>query len=374
MKYIIAFALTGLLWSCSGKPETTAAKEPAAEPSVVKLTAEQLNQAGIEMGQVVTRSLSAELKVNGVVDVPPQNIVTVSFPMGGYLKSTQLLPGMHVSKGEVIAIMEDQGLIQLQQDYLMAEAKRVFLEKEFLRQQELSENKVNAEKTFQQVQADFTAQKIMVKGFAEKLRLIGIDPSRLSEQSVSRSVAVYSPINGFVKKVNVNIGKFVNPTDELFELINPDDIHAALTVFEKDINKVRIGQKVKVSFADDPSKEYLCEIILISHNVDENRSGTLHCHFESRPGQLLPGMFLNARIQLKNTAVQAVPEAAVVRSGNNEYLVEAKGKDEFVLLPVETGVRENGFVEVKSAQSLEGRNFVLKNAYAVLGKMKNAAE
>jgi len=373
MKYILSFFIAGLLLSCSGKPEATA-KEPETQPSVVKFTADQLKQAGIETGQIAVKPLSAELKVNGVVDVPPQNIVSVSFPLGGYLKSTKLLPGMHVGRGEVIAIMEDQGLIQLQQDYLMAEAKRAFLEKEFQRQQELSENKVNAEKTFQQVQADFTAQKVMVKGYAEKLRLIGINPEKLTEQTVSRSVPVYSPINGFVKKVNVNIGKFVNPTDELFELINPDDIHAALTVFEKDITKVSIGQKVKVSFADDPSREYLCEIILISHNVDENRSGTLHCHFESRPGQLLPGMFLNARIQLKNTPVPAVPEEAVVRSGNNEYLVEAKGKDEFELLPVETGVRENGFVEVKAAQSFEGRSFVLKNAYAVLGKMKNAAE
>ncbi len=373
MKYILSFFIVGLLLSCSGKPEATA-KEPETQPSVVKFTADQLKQAGIETGQVAVKPLSAELKVNGVVDVPPQNIVSVSFPLGGYLKSTKLLPGMHVGRGEVIAIMEDQGLIQLQQDYLMAEAKRTFLEKEFQRQQELNENKVNAEKTFQQVQADFTAQKVLVKGYAEKLRLIGIDPEKLTEQTVSRSVPVYSPINGFVKKVNVNIGKFVNPTDELFELINPDDIHAALTVFEKDITKVSIGQKVKVSFADDPSREYLCEIILISHNVDENRSGTLHCHFESRPGQLLPGMFLNARIQLKNTPVPAVPEEAVVRSGNNEYLVEAKAKDEFELLPVETGVRENGFVEVKAAQSFEGRSFVLKNAYAVLGKMKNAAE
>ncbi len=148
---------------------------------------------------------------------------------------------------------------------------------------ELSEQQVSSAKTFQQVQSDHAAQKVLVKGLAEKLRLININPASLNENKISRSVPIYSPITGFVSKVNVNIGKFVNATDVLFELINPDDIHAALTVFEKDMPKIKVDQLVKVSIRWRTGKEYDCEVILVTHNVDINRSGTFIVIL--RPGQ-----------------------------------------------------------------------------------------
>jgi cobalt-zinc-cadmium efflux system membrane fusion protein len=188
-------------------------------------------------------------------------------------------------------------------------------------------------------------------------------------------VPLYSPINGFVSKVNVNIGKYVNASDVLFELINPADIHAALTVFEKDLGKVKPKQKVMVTFVDDPSTEYECEVILVTKNVDDNRSALVHCHFEEQPKQLLPGMFINARIKVSNAQVTAVPEAAVVRYGNNEFVVEYRGNNSFHLLPVQTGMKEDGMVEIISEDNdLTGKTVIIKNAYAVLSQMKNAGE
>ncbi len=363
------------LFSCNGEVKKEAVVAEAKENETVIFTKEQIKNAGIEIGEVLKQVMNAELNVNGVVDVPPQNLVSVSFPVGGYLKTTKLMPGMHVSKGEVIAIMEDQSLIQLQQDYLIAQTKLVFLKQEFERQQTLYQSNVNAEKVLQQAKADFESQKVLVKGYNEKLRLIHIDPEKLSEQTISRTVPVYSPINGFVSKVNVNIGKFVNPADVLFELINPDDIHAALTVFEKDMDKVQIGQSVLVSLTDDPGKEYACKVILVTRNVDENRSGTLHCHFHDKPSHLLPGMFLNAKIRVNTKSVITLPENAIVRYGNNEYAAEQIDAQTFRLLAVQTGLRANGSVEIITSESqMEKKKFVLKNAYAVLGKLKNRAE
>jgi len=360
--------------SCSSADKPVEAKK-SADANTVTLTDTQIKNAGIEIGTVQSQNLNDVLKVNGLVDVPPQNIVSVSFPLGGYLKNTTLLPGMHVNKGQVIGVIEDQGLVQLQQDYLMALARLQFLQQEYDRQKELSEQQVSAAKIFQQVKADFSAQKVLVKGFAEKLRLININPGSLNENTISRSIPMYSPINGFVSKVNVNIGKFVNATDVLFELINPDDIHAALTVFEKDMPKIKIGQLVKVSFVDEPGKEYDCEVILVTRNVDVNRSGIIHCHFKTRPGNLLPGMFLNAAIHMENVPALTVPEDAVVRYGNQQYMVQATGKNNFQLVNVETGIREKEWIAVSSkAVELSGMQVVTKNAYAVLGKMKNAPE
>lgn len=365
------------VWLCVAAACTSGKKQEEqradAPDDVVVLTKEQAANAAIETGEIKKRALNSELKVNGLVDVPPQNIVSVSFPLGGYLKHTTLLPGMHVSRGEVIAIMEDPALIQLQQDYLVAKAKLQYLEKDYERQRLLNENKVNADKIYQQAEADYTSQKVLVRGYDEKLKLIGINPLRLDERNISRSVPVYSPINGFVSRVNVNIGKYVNPADVLFELINPDDIHAALTVFEKDLGRIRPRQKVSVHFVDDPATAYECEVLLVTRNVDDNRSALIHCHFEQQPKQLLPGMFLNATIKLDQIEVPAVPEEAVLRYGDNQYVLMEENANTFRLRPVQTGIRENGLIELADS-SLTGKRIIMKNPYPVMAKMKNTTE
>lgn len=374
MRNILYTLFFSMLFSCHSPRPEEALKSEAA-PDTITLTEAQIKAAGIQTGAIQRHMLNSELKVNGLVDVPPQNIISVSFPLGGYLKSADLLPGMHVSKGEVIAIMQDQSLIQLQQDYLIARAKLEYLEKDYERQKMLNENKVNADKIFQQANADFTSQKVLVKGYEEKLRLIGINPEKLNDKTISRTVPIYSPINGFVSKVNINIGKYVNPSDVLFELINPDDIHAALTVFEKDLGKVKPQQKVMVTFVDDPEKEYECEVILVTKNVDDDRSALVHCHFEKQPQQLLPGMFLNARIMINNARALAVPEDAVVQYGNDKMILESTGNNTFHLITVQTGVTDNGLTEIiDTANTLEGKNIITQNAYPVLAMIKNTED
>lgn len=375
MRYLFIILWLGLFMPACNTKQRPEEKQKTTHENTVTLTAAQISNAGIVVGSVQKHVLNSELKVNGLVDVPPQNIVSVSFPSGGYLKNTKLLPGMHVSKGETIALMEDQALIQLQQDYLVAKAQLDYAERDFARQKMLNENNVNADKIFQQAQADFTAKKILVKGYSEKLKLIGIDPDKLNENTISRSVPVFSPINGFVSRVNVNIGKYVNSSEVLFELINPADIHAALTVFEKDISKIKPKQKASVTFVDDPNTAYECEVLLVTKNVDDNRSALVHCHFEQQPKHLLPGMFINARIKVSNAQVTAVPEAAVVRYGSGEFILEDIGNNSFYLQEVETGIKESGLVAVTSQLGdLDGKKVIIKNAYAALSQMKNAGD
>jgi cobalt-zinc-cadmium efflux system membrane fusion protein len=374
-KTIPCIPLFLLLLGCSGAKEQAAVEENSVATEDVHLTEVQMEKALISTGELGYRRMNAKVKVNGVVDVPPQNMVSVSFPMGGYLRYTKLMPGMRVTKGEVIAEMEDPGLVQLQQDYLVTRARLGVLEKEYERQRELNVEKVNSDKTFQQVGSEFASSRIMLRGYAEKLRLVGIDPERLTEARISRRVSVRSPINGYVSKVNVNIGRYVQPSDVLFELLNPDDIHAALSIFEKDLSRVAVGQKVGISFVDEPDKEYEGRIILLNRNVDEDRVAVAHCHFLSRPKQLLPGMFLTAGIRVSDEQVPVLPEASVVRSENKEYVFTETGQGRFRMREVSTGVRDGGMVEIVGGRdSLTGKRIVVHSAYSVLGAMKNTAE
>ena len=359
--------------------QKTAEKKETAQPvaeNLVQLTDAQLKNAGITTTRAEKRNIATALKVSGRIDVPPQNIVSVSFPLGGYLKSTNLLPGMHVNKGTVIGVLEDQQFIQLEQDYLTAKARLTFLEKEYERQQVLNRSKASSDKLFQQTAADYQSQQILLRALAEKLQLIGVNPGRLSENSISRSVNIYSPINGFVTKVNVNIGKYVNPTDVLFEIVNPGDIHLALTVFEKDISKLAVGQRVIAYTNNDTTKKYECEVILIGQDVEADRSIQVHCHFESYDKALIPGTFMNALIETAADSVLALPEEAIVRYQNQQYAFVRKDSNIFEMLPLKTGVRENGYLQVSAADGndLSRQEFVTKGAYSLLMKLKNTAE
>ena len=377
MNASIRIALLALaLWACQGKPAEETSTAPAQTVSnEITLTEAQVKQSGITVALPGSREIREDIMVHGVVDVPPQNMVSVSFPMGGYLRSTKLLPGMHVRKGEVIGLMEEQSLVQLQQDYLVTKAKLEYQEKEYQRQQELNVDKINADKTLQLAAAEYQGLKVMLKGYAEKLRLIGIAPEKLTEASISRQVPLYAPTSGFVSRVNVNVGKYVQPTDVLFELVNPDDIHAALTIYEKDLGRVKIGQKVRISFVDEPEKVYQGEVILVNRNVDENRAAIAHCHFLTQPGQLLPGMFLNARIEAGASHGIALPESAVVAYQGKHYAFVEQGKNRFRMQEVSIGNKEGGYVSVPNGADLfKDKQVVMANAYSLLGAMKNTAE
>ncbi len=373
-KYLI---ILSIFFSACNSSQTNNETNPAnANENSVSLTAEQMKIAGIQTGIAEVKTISSVLKVNGDIDVPPQNMVSISFPLGGYLKSTKLLPGMHISKGEVLAVLEDPQYIQLQQDYLMAKAKLSFSEADFNRQKELNATKANSDKTYQQAKADYESQKVLVKSLSEKLQLIGINPTALNEDNLSRSVNVYSPINGFVSAVDVNIGRYVSPTDVLFELVNPEDVHLNLTVFEKDVNKLSIGQKVIAYANQNPDKKYEAEIILVSRNLDANRAAEVHCHFKEYDKELLPGMFMNAEINVQSNDALTVPEEAVVRWQNKNYVFVDNGNYNFQITEVQTGVNEKGSIEILTANKEEwsSKKIVTANAYAVLMKMKNSAE
>lgn len=374
MKHLIITLTVMMLFSSCGGKIKESPKESAAPHNNITLTEAQYKNAAVTTVQIEAKSISYILKVNGKIDVPPQNIVSISAQLGGYLKTSQLLPGMKVKKGEVIAVMEDQQYIQLQQDYLISKAKLLFLEKEFNRQKELNENKASSDKQFQQTEADFSSQRITLKALYEKLKLIGISPESLNETNISRNISIHAPIDGYVSSVNVNIGKYVNPSEVLFELVNPTDIHLNLKVYEKDVNKLFIGQKVMAYTNSESDKKYPCEIILIGQNLSPERSVEVHCHFEDYDKQLIPGMYMNGEIEVKSNNALVAPEEAIVNFEGKNYIFIDKGNYSFEMREVETGNTENKLTELINAEALKGKNIVSNGAYSLLMSLKNTEE
>ncbi|MDQ6902882.1 MAG: efflux RND transporter periplasmic adaptor subunit [Bacteroidota bacterium] len=372
----IALLFIASLISCNSATKKEADKKtaaPATPSNVVTLTAAQKQTAGIQTDSLRDKMLSTIIKVNGSVDVPPQNMVSVSVPLGGYLKSTQLLPGMHVNKGEPIAVIEDLQYIQLQQDYLTTKSQLAFDEADYQRQKELNASKASSDKSFQQAQMKYNSSRAGIKALAQKLRMININPNHLSPENISKTIRIYSPIKGFVSKVDQNIGKYLNPADVLFELVDPSDLHLNLHVFEKDVDKISVGQQLFAYTNNDTTKKYDCRIILISKDISAERTAEVHCHFETYDNTLLPGMYMNAGIEIKGVNSVSLPDEAIVNFEAKDYVFVALDSNKYKMTMVKTGIEQNGFTQIENKE-LSNQPIVTKGAYTLLMKLKNTAD
>lgn len=358
---------------CNQKEETIVKPTAPKDETTVKLTDAQLKNTTIETMPLSEKNISTVLKINGKIDVPPQNLVSVSVPLGGYLKNTNLLPGMRVNKGQVIAVIENPQFIQLQQDYLMAKSKLHFAELDYNRQKKLNQSQASSDKVMQMAQSEMNSQRIMMNTLAEQLRLVNINSGSLTSGNIRKSVPVYSTINGFVSKVNVNIGKFVNPSDVLFELINPNDIHLNLKVYEKDLQMLKIGQRFTANTNTQPEKKYYGEIILISKDINADGTADVHCHFEQYDQNLTPGMYMNAEVETETSFSNALPEESIVNFEGKDYVFVEEKKQTYKMIPVTLGEAENGFIQIKNIEDFKNRKIVSKNAYTLLMKLKNMA-
>lgn len=373
---IYTFIASTLLFACSDKKE--AAQTVMVEESSVEeilLSKDQLNNIDLDYLSIEQKEIGATIKANGSIDVPPESMVSISAPMGGYLKYTRLLPGLKVKKGEVLAVVEDQQFVELGKEFLTTKNKFELSKIDFQKQKELYAQKAISEKAYLEAKSANEILDINLQSLAEKLKLIGIDVSKLSVDKISSKVNILSPINGYVSKVNVNVGKYLSPNDVLFELINPDDIHLNIQIFQRDIAKLAIGQKVITYTNEHPEIKYNADIILIGRGLNENKAVDVHCHFEKPDHDLIPGMFMNVEVESSIKKTWVVKESSVLQYENANYLVIAKNDSTFELLKVKTGIKEKSDIEIIDAsEELKSAKVVGKGAYKILMAMKNKSE
>ena len=374
MKNIVGIFVLLLLWSCGNKEKTTEENVAEATENVLKLSDEQLKEFSLTTVELQERNVTKTLKMNGMVDVPPQNLISVSSALGGYVKSTKLLPGMYFRKGEVIALMEDNQFIQLQQDYLTAKAQLQNAEAEYHRQKLLNQSKASSDKVYLQAKTDYETLLISKKALEEKLWLIHINPFNVSVNNIKRTAPVYAPFDGFVSQVFVNVGKYVSPSDVLFELVNPKDLHLNLKVFEKDWDKINIGQPLTAYTNSNPEKKYGGEIILIGKNISQDRAVEVHAHFTENNAKLIPGLYMNAEVPIPEIKALALPEESVVTFEGKHYVFEVLEKNSFRMTAVEVGTSGDGWTEIVNGNQLIGKKIAQKGAYTLLMGLKNKAE
>lgn len=386
-KLITAAFLLGVAFvSCSGdagKKETDSAEAKKEKPEGLVLTPEQMQTVGIVTGPIAQKNLDSVIKANGQLAVPPQNKADVSILSGGIINHINVIEGQQVKRGQLLATIKNQDLIKIQQDYLAAKNNFTYIQAEYNRQKQLQEAGAGTGKSFQSAEATYHAERSRLTAYESQLSQLGISPGKIANGKIVSQFPVLSPIGGTVGQITANTGAFVQPGTSIMEVVDNSKIHCDLTVFEKDLMHVKIGQKVSFQLTNQENQLITGTINGINKSFENESKGvTVHAVINNREQKnLIPGMYVTALISTGSRLTTAVPVDAVVRSEGKQFIFivipDAAGKGDtvrFKKAEVATGVTELGFIQIKPLQDLPASvKVVLKGAFYLQSKAAGGA-
>ncbi|WP_424963907.1 efflux RND transporter periplasmic adaptor subunit [Ekhidna sp.] len=378
---VLVAAFTGCGSKNANPNSDEKAEEGHAEESVgtVHLSQLKFNNLEFKIDTLPLRALSGIVEANGQLEVPPQHEATVTAILGANITSIKVIEGDKVLKGQVLAYLSHPNLSQLQTNYIKAYSRFQYLEKEMQRQKRLYEEEVGSGKTYQETVAEYKGMKGEVKGYEVQLKQLNLNAVKIRSGEIYEYVPVVSPINGFIQKVKIQLGQYVNPQIEMFMIVNIDHIHADLMVFEKDVYKVKEGQKVSFTVESVPGNTLTAEIYSVGKQFELNPKAVhIHAEINNKEDFLIPGMYINGRIHTTSHKVTALPEDAIIEEEGKPYIFMAEaheedGETEWKFTPIEirTGITDDGWIEVKLLEELpEGAEVAWNNAYYLISEMK----
>jgi len=379
--FIIASCCMALI-SC-GKTKKAEEHHEELPTDIVELNEEQIKTADVKLGSMEIRSIGTTLKVNGEIASLPQNMAAVSSPMGGRIVKVELIPGSAVRKGQTLALVENTEFVDIQQNYLEAKSKIEYMSADYHRQKALYHSSATSSKNLQLTTSEYKALRTQIKALEQKLLIIGINPHRLNNNNITRTVAVKAPISGYINTVNASIGKTVEPSDVLFDIVNLNNLFIKLTIFEKDIAKVSKGQQIRF-FINDESEAHNAIVYQTAKCIDADKTYKIYAAIQSKCFNILPGMYVNAQITSKTHKAYTLPDESIVNFEGKSYIfVFEKNKTEhgkkvceYRMVPVSKGVSEQGYTEVIFPKDFDinTRSIVLQGSYTLLSTMKNGGE
>lgn len=373
---IITFiTLLFLINACGSKEakDTTTENEIATTTdNRIYVTKAQFEHNEMTLGSLEEKEFLTVVKTTGMIDVPPENKSIINAMMGGYIKTTPLLVGERIKKGQQLVTLENPEFITLQQNYLEVKEQLSYLKAEFDRQKTMVEEKITSQKNYLKAASEYNTAMARFSGLKKQLSLLNISASEVEKGNITSIVAIYSPISGSITKVNVARGTFVAPGAPIMEIIDNEHIHIELSVFEKDIMQLKKGQKIRFTIPEASEQTFEAEVYLIGAAIENNRTVNVHGHLKNESeANFLVGMFVQADIITSSRSKMALPETAIVTIDEIDTALQLNKTDEngyyFTPVNLQSDGANNGFIAISDAQEFEASKFLTNGAFKLLG-------
>lgn len=176
----------------------------------------------------------------------------------------------------------------------------------------------------------------------KRLELLGV-PGAMSDRlaasgTANRTISVSAPISGYVARVSVVLGSFVNPDAALYQIIDPSRIYVVASVPESRASEVKLGQEAVFGSSDHQLSGVSAKVDLIYPELDRSaRAVRIRFSLDNPEGRILPGQFGSVQLSLSAEPSVAVPRDAVIDTGRGAYVFVDEGEGRFRAAPVELG-------------------------------------
>ena len=365
--------LIAILTACNHQVEPENKQNAdTGRPGTIILTKAQIKNAGLKYGRITEKLLSQDVQAQGRLVIPPNAEADVVTYCDGAIKSVSVQVGEYVSKGQSLATVTSPEYIARQRDYLAAKSNLELWEEERNRQEALNRDNISSDKQYQQVKAQYLEAKTTFNTLMIEMDILGVNLSKLEDGVINEDMMLKSPISGYIDNIMVNIGKYIQPGQALFKVVNRSKLFVEMMIFEKDIMKIKKGQRVNFTLGNLDDKYYETYISSISGMVrPEARVVKAVAEYKNDNNELLPGMFVSAKIHTSEDYLDALPELAVIYDGEAHYhiyytlpsLLE-EDQVEFYRAAVKRGFVEDGYAQVTLLDDLpEDAMIVTEGSY-----------
>lgn len=344
----------------------------------IPLTEKQVNAVDLKMGVAQNREMDATISAKGALVLRAQNMGDVASLMGGVVKAIYVKEGQVVKKGQVVATVENTDVVSLQREYFTAYKESELAKVDMERQLLLSKQGAGVKRTLQQAQKDYQVAHANLLGIGRQLAQMGISTSAVAKGKFTTAFPLRAPISGVVSQLTASLGSYADMQTPLMKIRNTQAVECDLNVFEKDLAKVKVGNRVTFSLTNQPGVKLSGTVYGMNQYFnDGSKSVAVHVKMDdaslktSRINhiKLFDGMYVSGQIAIGSQRCLALPSEAIVSTDGKQYVFALngepkKGEYSFSRHEVSTGVTSGGFTEVQLCDHLKaGKKIVTDNAF-----------
>lgn len=337
----------------------------------IPISEQQLKTIDLQLGEMRERELDATLQVSGQLVLRAQSMGDVASLMGGIVKNILVKEGQEVRKGQVVATIENTDIVSLQREYYSACKDAEMARLEMQRQQTLQQNGAGVKKTLQQAQKDYKVAEASVVGIGRQLQQMGISVKAVAGGKFTTVFPVHAPISGTVSQLTASLGSYADMQTPLMKIRDNSAVEADLNIFERDLAKVKVGDRVALSLTNQPGVKIAGTVYGINtYFNDGTKAAAAHVRLDNtKAARLFDGMYVKGSIATGRQLCNALPSKAIVTADGKNYVfllnnAPKNGKYSFSRHEITTGVSQEGFTEISPCEHItKGRKVVVDNAF-----------
>lgn len=378
-RFILVAALTvitfvGFSFLSQSKAETSESENQEEEIDFqnIPLSEKQVKAVDLKMDEAQEREMDAMLHVNGSLVLRAQDMGNVSSLMGGIVKNVYVKEGQMVSRGQVVATIENTDVVTLQREYYTAYKESEMARLELDRQKTLASAGAGIKKTLQMSEKNYKVAQANLLGTGRQLQQMGISTKQVAKGKFTTVFPLRAPISGTVSDMQASLGSYADMQTPLMKIRNNHAVECDLNVFEKDIAKVKVGDQVLVSLTNQPGVNVSGRVYGMNQYLNKGtKSVAVHVKLDAKRGaKLFEGMYVSGQIATGRQLCMTLPDKAIVSADGKQYVFALNqqhskgGTYSFSRHEVTTGVSNNGYTEVTLCKHLKkGQKIVTDNAF-----------